>query len=264
VPVGTVDALILGLVQGATEFLPISSSGHLVLTGALLGVEEGGLLVEITLHTGTLLAVLVYFRERIRWMLGGASRRDETGRRARAWILWLLIGTVPAAVVGIAFKHPIEEIFRSPRAALLGLLATGFILMSTRWSRTRRTEPAGPAALVMGAAQALAILPGISRSGSTIAAGMWSGVEKAEAAEFSFLLSLPAIAGAALLQTADLLQGTVPGAGEMLLPLVVGFAASFAAGYAAIAGLLEVLRRRGLVPFAWYCWAVGAAGLFLI
>ncbi|MFO7767717.1 MAG: undecaprenyl-diphosphate phosphatase [bacterium] len=261
---GTFEALILGIVQGATEFLPISSSGHLVLTGALLGVEEGGLLVEITLHTATFLAVVVYFRGRIAWMAAGASRRDEVGRRARAWILWLLVGTLPAAAVGIAFRSPIEMAFRSPRSALLGLLATGAILLSTRWSVSRRTDPAGPAALIMGAAQALAILPGISRSGSTIAAGMWSGVEKSEAAEFSFLLSLPAIGGAALLQGADLLGGGVPGAAGMLPPLAVGFAAAFAAGYAAIAGLLEVLRRRGLVPFAWYCWALGVAGLLLV
>ncbi len=261
---GPIEALILGIVQGATEFLPISSSGHLVLVGALLGVEEGGLLVEITLHTGTLLAVLVYFRSRLRWMFTEAPRRDETGRRARAWILWLLVGTVPAALVGILLRGPIEEVFRSPRAALAGLLATGFILASTRWAVSRLKDPAGPAALVMGLAQAVAILPGISRAGATIAAGMWSGVDKSEAAEFSFLLSLPAIGGAALLQTAELMQGGVPGASGMVLPLALGFAASFAAGYAAIAGLLEVLRRRGLVPFAWYCWAVALAGLLIV
>lgn len=258
------EALLLGVVQGATEFLPISSSGHLVITEALLGIREGGLLVEVTLHAGTLCAVLIYFRSKIAWLLKCGIREGEEGEKARRYLLWLLIGTLPAAVAGLLFEEGISTIFESPAVALTGLLVTGVILFTSRWSIGRGRSAAGLAGLWMGLAQAVAILPGISRSGSTIAAGMWYGVERAEAAEFSFLLSIPAIGGAALLQMIDILKGAATGTGGMVPGLTVGFITALIAGYAAIAGLLEVLKRRGLVPFSWYCWVVGIAGLLLI
>lgn len=256
--------MVLGLIQGATEFLPISSSGHLVLTEALLGVNEGGLLLEVTLHAGTLLAVLVYYRRRIGWMLTEGARGGEQGKDARRWILWIVLGTLPAVIVGLGFQDGIARLFDSPRFALWGLIVTGAILISTFRLEGRDRPAAGPAGLVMGIAQAFSILPGVSRSGSTIAAGMWWGVNRAEAAEFSFLLSLPAIAGAMLLQGLDLLGGGTVATSETAVGLVAGFVVSFAAGYAAIAVLLGVLRRRGLAPFAWYCWAVGIIGLLVI
>jgi len=256
------EALLLGIVQGATEFLPVSSSGHLVLTEALLGVSEGGLLLEVTLHAATLLAVLLFFRGRIAWLIGAGIRRGDEGVRARRWILWLLLGTVPAAIVGLAFEDAVGRIFESPRVALIGLLITGAILFASRWSRPQGREPLGRVAMAMGLGQALAILPGISRSGTTIAVGMWAGLERTEAAEFSFLLSVPAIGGASLLQIIDLAQGGSM-AGLTAVPMLVGFTAAFVSGYAAIAGLLQVLQRRGLSPFAWYCWAVGAIGLLV-
>lgn len=258
------EALLLGIIQGATEFLPVSSSGHLVLTEALLGMTEGGLLVEVTLHAGTLVAVVAYFRSRLLWMLRGALRPGGEGGKARKYLLWLLIATIPAGTVGLLFEDAIATVFESPRVALIGLLVTGAILLSSRWSGERGRPAAGLAGLWMGFAQAVAILPGISRSGSTIAAGMWSGVDRREAAEFSFLLSVPAIAGATFLQVLDLLNGTA-GVGDALwLSLMLGFAAAFLSGYAAIAVLLEILKKRGLVPFAWYCWVVGVLGLILI
>ncbi len=258
------EALILGIVQGATEFLPISSSGHLVLTEALLGISGGGLLIEVTLHLGTLLAVLIYFRRRIVWLLTGGVARGEEGERARRWLLWLALGTIPAVVVGLGLRGAIEQLFESTTAALVGLLVTGGILFSSRWSRARGRSAVSSAALFIGLGQALAIMPGISRSGTTIAAGMWLGVDRTEAAEFSFLLSIPAIAGAALLQTWDLISGSAPDASMLAGALLPGFAAAFISGYAAIAGLLGILKRRGLVPFAWYCWAVALAGLVFI
>ena len=256
------EALILGIVQGATEFLPISSSGHLVLVEELLKVHVG-LILEVTLHAGTLLAVAIYFRRRLAWMATSALREDQEGRRARVWILWLALATLPAVAVGLGFKSGIEAVFESRRWALWGLIATGVVIFSTFRLRSRGRSAIGPAGLVMGIAQAVAILPGVSRSGTTIAAGMWCGVDRSEAAEFSFLLSLPAIAGAMLLQAFEVgAAGGVPSG--LLAGLVVGLLGAFLSGYAAIAGLLEVLRRRGLHPFAWYCWAVGLAGLILI
>jgi len=258
------EALLLGVVQGATEFLPVSSSGHLVLTEALLGVGEGGLLVEVSLHAGTLLAVVIYFRHRIAWLGRGAFAGDEDGRQARRWLLWLALGTLPAVVVGLGLRESVERVFESPLAAVIGLAVTGAILLGSRWSRSRGRAAASPAALVMGLGQALAIMPGISRSGTTIAAGMWSGVERSEAAEFSFLLSVPAIAGAALLMALDVLGGRAPGAEALTVPLLVGFTAAGLAGYGAIAALLAIIRRTGLVPFAWYCWAVALLGFIFI
>lgn len=261
---GLWEALLLGLVQGATEFLPVSSSGHLVLTEALLGVREGGLLVEVTLHAGTLLAVVVYFRRRLGWLLVRGLGRGPEGPTARRYLLWLLLGTLPAAAVGLLLEDSIAAVFESTQAALWGLMATGVILFTSRWARSRQTRPDGPAGLAMGLAQAVSILPGVSRSGSTIAAGLWAGTDRREAAEFSFLLSIPAIGGAAFLHLLDLLEGGAAAAAPLAGGLVVGFAVSFLSGLAAIALLLEILRRRGLAPFAWYCWGVGIIGLLVV
>jgi len=258
------EALLLGIIQGATEFLPISSSGHLVLSEAIMGIREGGLLVQVSLHAGTLLAVLVYFRSRIYHLFSRAFKSGDHGTASRRYLLWLLAATIPAGVVGLLFEDSITTAFESPKVALAGLLLTGAILLSTKWSNEREKPAAGLSGLWMGFAQALAILPGISRSGSTIAAGMWSGVNRREAAEFSFLLSVPAIGGASLLQLLDLMKGSAGAVESLAVGLVAGFVMAFVSGYAAIAVLLEVLRRRGLVPFAWYCWAVGLVGLILI
>ncbi len=258
------EAVLLGVVQGATEFLPISSSGHLVLGQALLDLRPPGILLEVTLHAATMLAVIVYFRKRLGWMILNALRKGEDGGQARRYILWLLIGTLPAGLAGVLLREPIGGLFDSPAVALYGLLVTGCILLSSRWSRERGVRADGRSAILVGLAQALAIIPGISRSGATIAAGMFSGVERRAAAEFSFLLSVPAIGGASLLQMVELLRGGLPAEGGLGVGLAVGFAAAFVSGYAASAGLLEVLRRKGLVPFAWYCWAVGLAGLLFL
>ncbi len=258
------QALLLGLVQGATEFLPVSSSGHLVLTEALLGVRGGGLLVEVTLHVGTLLAVLVYFRARLVGLLRDGVRAGPPGSAARRYLLWLLVATLPAAAAGLLLEDGIARLFDSPRAALVGLLVTGVILMSSQWARTRVRRPDGPAGLVIGLAQAVSILPGVSRSGSTIAAGLWCGVARSEAAEFSFLLSIPAIGGAALLHLVELARAGGGAVAGMVPGLLVGLVTSCLAGLAAIAFLLAVLRRRGLAPFAWYCWGVGIIGLLVL
>lgn len=258
------EALLLGVVQGATEFLPISSSGHLVLSQALLGVRPTGIFLEVVLHVATVLAVIVYFRTRLAWLVSGCVRRDEAGTAARSYALWLLIGTVPAAIVGVFFDDAVGALFDSTRAALWGLLVTGAILFSSRWARARARRPEGTPAVVMGLAQAVAIVPGVSRSGATIAAGMWSGMDRGDAAEFSFLLSIPAIGGAAALQVIELVREGMPAASPFGLALVIGFVAALLSGYGAIAGLLGILKRWGLLPFAWYCWAVGIAGLILL
>lgn len=250
------DAVVLGLVQGLTEFLPVSSSGHLVITEALLGLSIPGIVVEVTLHVGTLLSVIIVYRTRIWSLIEGALRG-----KADAWryIGLLVLATIPAGLVGLLFKNTVESAFDDPAVAGIMLLVTGVVLWTTRRPRPRTRQQPGPLlSLGIGVAQAFAILPGISRSGSTIAAAMWGDVDGEKAAEFSFLMSLPAIAGAAVLELKDLDAGA-QGIGGV--PLLVGFLVALVAGIFAIRFLVWLLRGQRFYVFAYYVWAVGAAFL---
>ncbi len=246
---------VLGVVQGLTEFLPVSSSAHLVILDNLLGVKQPTMSLAIFLHLGTLLAVVVvYFRQLLRILVGMFAGRRE-GRLG--W--FIVIGSIPAAVLGIALKDVFAKAFSSVLLSGVMLLVTGAILFwSGRLSRGRRDERAMTAgdALAVGAFQAVAILPGISRSGSTIAGGLWRGLEPKLAADFSFLLSVPAVLGAGLLDIREALKG-----GEVfdLRGLVLGTVLSFIFGYIAIKWLIAVVRRGRIEAFAYYCWAVGLA-----
>ena len=245
------DALILGIVQGLTEFLPVSSSGHLVMAQTFLGVPAPGVFLEVALHVATLLSVIVVYRVRLLALVVGGARLE---RDALRYIGMLILATVPVAVIGFLFRTPIEMAFDTPWVTGFMLLATGAILWSTTWGAQERpvTEPRAGQALAMGLAQCLALLPGISRSGSTIAAGLWLKLDGERAAEFSFLMSLPAIAGAAILQATEL-GGAVTVDG----PLIAAFVTALVAGVAAIKSLVWLVRRRGFHYFAPYVWVVG-------
>ncbi len=253
------DAVILGLVQGLTEFLPVSSSGHLVMAQQILGVHEPGVFLEVVLHVGTLLSVIIVYRAKLWELVVGLF----TGRgRDLRYIALLALATLPAAVVGVLLESSIESAFDAPAFAGAMLLVTGVVLWTTRFVEKDRpggtTEPGWLLALLIGCAQAFAILPGISRSGSTITAGLWGGMLGAAAAEFSFLMSIPAIAGAAVLQVGDVRADIgVIGA----VPLAVGFLTSLIAGVVAIKFLVWMLRRQEFHRFAYYLWAVGLAYL---
>ncbi len=250
------QAALLGLVQGLSEFLPISSSGHLVLGQALLGVRTGDITFEVIVHFGTLLAVVTALRERVWALVRGCSKGE-----AAAWwtVLMLGIGTVPAAAVGILFKDALEAFFFSPAAASGWLVVTGAVLWSTRFRRGDRQEIGVWDAVWIGMAQAFAVLPGISRSGMTISTGLWRGVDGREAAAFSFLLSVPVILGATALKVGEL--AAHPPALESLVPLGVGMVVAYASGVVAIRWLMALLRGGRLDRFAYYCWAVGLLGL---
>jgi len=246
-----------GLIQGLTEFLPVSSSGHLVLIPALLGFEEPSLAASVMLHLGTLLAVVAYYRTDLLRLLH--LRRDPEARRI---LLLLAIGTVPAALVGLTLHGPVETVFSEPWLVAVALMVTGAILLFSllvgkgvrRLAEGRWTD-----GVVVGLAQAFALLPGISRSGMTIAAGMAQGFQRKEAARFAFLLSIPAIAGAALLDGMDLVER-----GGFTSDLLLGMAVAAVVGYLTIAALIRVLTRVGLLPFALYCLAFGTAAYFLL
>jgi undecaprenyl-diphosphatase len=250
------EALLLGIVQGATEFLPVSSSGHLVIAQELLGVSEQGVVFEVAVHVATLVSILAVYRFRVGELAVGALRRDEAALR---YVGLLVVATLPAAFVGLLFEDAIEALFENPLAPGVALLVTGLILWSSRRAlpSARGAVPTWGAALLIGVAQAFALVPGISRSGSTVVAALWLGVAPREAAAFSFLMAVPAIAGAAVLQFGELGLSGGPGTAA----LAIGSAAAAVVGVLAIRTFVAMLSRESFHFFAPYCWIVGA--LFL-
>ncbi|MGH2535835.1 MAG: undecaprenyl-diphosphate phosphatase [Candidatus Promineifilaceae bacterium] len=261
------EAIILGIVQGATEFLPISSSAHVIMIPSLLNLPEPGLEAISIAHLGTLLAVLIYFRRdlwAIAWAWLGSLRVRRPLVSSDSRLGWyILLGSLPAVVAGYLLLAPIGRLFGQPMTAAWLLYATAALLVASEQLYRPRLALEGmrPAdALLIGIAQAFALLPGISRSGSTIAAGLGLGLKREAAGRFSFLLGVPAIAGAGLLALLDLLQSAGPASQWRLLLLT--FALAFGVGYACIAFLLAWLRRRRLYLFAVYCVLI--ASLYLI
>jgi len=267
-------AIVLGAIQGATEFLPVSSSGHLVIVQNLLGVElEGGNLLafDVCLHFGTLLAVLVFFRREVGQIISSYFRtvsdeRPSGGfsvREARRVGLYIIIGTIPAAIAGPLLNDFFEGLVSNAISAAFMLLVTGAILWGTRWvdDGVRGVMQTGwVRALLIGCAQALAIIPGISRSGSTIAGALYLGINRDLAARFAFLLAVPAIAGATVFKLGDLANFPK----EIMVATVAGTLVAFAVGLACIKWLLGVIRRGQISWFAPYCWLVGLATIIYI
>jgi len=255
------EAIIIGIIQGATEFLPISSDGHLVLIPAIFGLVQPDLVLIGLVHAGTLLAIISYFARDL-WAIlkavieGLVKRKPFADDNAR--LGWLMVlGSVPAAVVGLALKDWFEQQFESPVVAAVGLLVTAaFLVVGERLLRgTKRvSELTWLDTLIIGSFQVLALLPGVSRSGTTIAAGLGRGLDRPSAARFSFLVGLPAIAGAGLLSILEIFtaQGSLP-MGHYL----AAFVAAAVVGYLCIAFLLNWVKRHTLYLFAVYCAAVG-------
>jgi len=260
------QAAVLGFVQGITEYLPISSKTHLVVVPALLGWEAPSLEFIVLLHLGTFVGLVIYFFRRLWGIASGAVRGDGEARRM---VGLLVVATIPAAVMGFLFEETFERLLADPRRAAFALLATAVLLVAAEWaagtiSRGKRLprelseRPLMRHAVAMGLAQAVALLPGVSRSGSTMASGLVTGLRRPAAAEFSFLMALPAIAGANILETPELV-GAGFGTADW-----VGFAAALVSGYLAVAFLLRYLRRHSFLPFAIYCVVFGVgAGLAL-
>lgn len=260
-----IQAIILGLVQGATEFIPVSSSGHLVLVPWLLRWESPGLVFDTVVHWGTLVAVLAYFWRDWLALIGawlrGLLRWDWHDPQAR--LMWLLIvGSIPAAVIGYLLEDFFESLFGEPAWVGVFLLVTaGLLALSERLGERMRDmdDLHWPDALVIGLGQAAAIAPGISRSGATIAAGLFRGLRRTVAARFSFLLATPIIFGAGLFKLFDLFSTPDPLA--QVPALAAGFLAAAVSGYLCIWGLLRYLQRGRLYPFAIYCACAGLLGL---
>ena len=260
-------AAVLGLVQGVTEFVPVSSSGHLVLIPWLLGWDDPGLTYDVVVHLGTLAALVLCFWQDILKLLSGAWQILSHGKVATPearLVLLILLSAIPAALLGYLANDFVEGLLRSPRTVSLLLLVTGLLLVGSErlGRRDAAIEEMSPAdALVIGLAQGCAILPGISRSGATISACLVRGLGRYDAARFSFLMTIPVIVGATGSElTAAIAIGL---SASQVLQMVVGFLTAAASGYLAIRFLLRHLTRRTLRPFAFYCWGLGLIVLTL-
>ena len=270
------QAIILGIVQGATEFLPVSSSGHLIILPWLLGWQDPGLTFDVALHAGTLLAVLVYFGPQwiriFRAAFGGKVRvakifldppggkpawsqaeMDDAVSRERR-LLWLLVAaTIPGAIAGALLEKHADTTFRNPLLIAVMMILVGLVMWAAERVgsfRKRLADIGWGEAMTIGVSQAFAIVPGVSRSGSTIAAGLFCGMTREAAARFSFLLSTPIIAGAALLKAHHLIKEPLPR--EMYMPFAAGFVVSALVGFAAIAALMRYLHSHSLKLFIVY------------
>ena len=258
------SVLLLAVIQGLAEFLPISSSGHLVLARVAMSLEEGGMALDVALHVGTLIAVLWAYRADVGRILADLFRGEWR------FALWIVVATIPIGIIGITLKEHLEEAFQTASVAGAGMLFTAAVLIAGELARRAHVarEPAGlehPAerdfrpswadALVLGLAQALAILPGISRSGMTIAAGMMRGYSPAQAARMSFLMSIPAVTGAALVSVPDAVSEGFSGLSPGLIWSAVALSALV--GWGALRTLLLTMARGSFVWFAAYCALLG-------
>ena len=268
------EAILLGILQGLTEFLPVSSSGHLVLAQQFLGLQEPLVFFDVMLHVGTLAAVLVAYRDAIkRLVIGGLSTLGDTQfwRQPRAmlntsaelkFIGLILLGSIPTGIIAVLFKTQLESLFDEVSLVSIMLILTGFILQLPRLRREKADNPTGQLktwhAPLIGIAQGCAITPGISRSGTTISLGLFLGIPAKTAAEYSFLLSIPAILGAVVLKIRDVGDTTVP-----LHIVGTGMLASFIVGYIALRFLLVILNRGKFPVFSYYCIALGLTSLLI-
>jgi undecaprenyl-diphosphatase len=265
------DAVLLAVLQGLTEFLPVSSSGHLVLAQQLLNLHNPQIVsFDVFVHFGTLFSVVIVFWKDIIEILRSfikalkTRKAKEEHKKTEYFHLGIaiIIGTIPAGVIGLAFHRQIEETFTDPKFVAMNIVITGLILFLTRLAKPLKGKKVGILSSInIGLAQMVAILPGISRSGLTMSAALFMKIPPVQAARFSFLLSIPVIAGATLLKTYDLITfGTTIG----ILQIIVGIAVSAIVGYIAIKQMLRIMEKGKFSWFSLYCLAIGIFGIFFM
>ena len=256
----------LAVLQGATEFLPVSSSAHLALFHHVFGSKLDNLAFDVVLHLGTLASLVIFYRKELvrfarAFFLKLSGKLPEERKEDWQMVLFVLWGSIPAAVIGVGFQKFFEKSIDRPVEVSVELIITGIFLFLSRYSKPKGKELNYRNTIAIGFAQAVAILPGISRSGATITTGLFLGLERKKAADYSFLLSIPAVAGAALLEVPKLVNSGNPANhwGLFIAAAVV----SFLSGLLAIYLLLKILRKHSLEGFSYYCWAVGLFFLWL-
>jgi len=256
------QALILGIIQGLTEYLPVSSSGHLEIGNAILGVElEENLTFDVMLHVATVLSTLVVLWSEIDWITRGLFKFQMNAETK--YFLNIVVSMIPVGIVGVLFKDQIEKLFTG-NLLLVGccLMVTATLLTFTYFAKPRQKENISWLdALIIGIAQAIAVLPGVSRSGSTIATGLLLGNKKEKLAQFSFLMVIPPILGQALLSSLKFIKGDEAFGGIGILPMAVGFIAAFLSGCLACKWMINIVKKGKLVYFGIYCAIVGAIAI---
>ena len=252
------NVIILAVVQGITEFLPVSSSGHLVILQELLGVNAPGAGLEIALHLGTLLSIIFFYRRDLAELIKSLFKTHSDNFKL-SWktVCFVFIGSIPAGIIGILFDEKIEKIFDNPKLASGMLLITAVILLSTLLSKRENKKLGFANSLAIGISQAIAILPGISRSGSTIACARIFGIGASDAARFSFYLAIVSISGAALLKL-------IKSPGDFSFAYICGAIIAAIVGYFALKILIGLLKKGKLWVFAPYCALVGIVGLIFL
>ena len=249
-----IDGIILGIIQGVTEFLPISSSGHLVIAQELLGIEQPGNQFEILVHLGTLASIIVIFFDDIRFLFLLINKR-----RTQRFISYIIIGTVPAVFLGLGLKDTLESLFENIYYVGCALMFTGIILFSSKYFIRRDKDNSYYKSLLIGIAQALAIIPGISRSGMTISCALFLGLSAKESARYSFLLAIPVIFGAGLLMALDIHDGLQ----IEISVAIAGLISSFIIGIISLKWLLQLIQEGKFHYFGVYCFFVGIISIFL-
>ena len=272
----SIEAIILGIIQGLTEFLPVSSSGHLVLFQHLFGLKEAELFFDVCVHLGTLVAVVIVFRQEIIKILSALLQLVSLGGQKEKFLqrvdsdpdlkmaLLIFIGSIPTAILGLLFAGIADRLFSSTLITGLMLMVTGLLLWLTRKTESHAASVSSGdlstgKAFVIGIVQGLAIIPGISRSGSTISTGLLLGVDRETAARYSFLLSIPAIMGAGILSLKDGLSQT----NSVIWMSLLGAVTATLVGYGALKSLLHLVKKGRLHVFAPYCWLVGILAILL-
>ncbi|MBA4336947.1 undecaprenyl-diphosphatase UppP [bacterium] len=265
------EALFLGILQGITEFLPISSSGHLVIGESLLGLEVESLKsFDVVVHLGTFAAIIIYFWKDVVGLFKGLfsyiglMKKSSSNKEYQSLIAYIIIGTLPAIIIGLSMGDAIDFVFRNTFYVGLWMIIVGEVFLLSEWALKKFKNEEGlnwKKALFIGMAQAVALIPGVSRSGSTIAAGLFQGITREKAARFSFLLALPAILGAGLLTGIKEVKS-----GEFnveFAPLIVGFVSAAVAGFASVYFLMKFLKNHSLNVFAYYLFAMGAVSVII-
>lgn len=253
-----IEALVLGLIQGLTEYLPVSSSGHLAIGSALFGIQgEENLTFTIMVHVATVLSTLVILWKEVDWIFKGLFKfrmNDET-----KYFLNIVVSMIPVGIVGVFFKDTVEDVFGSGLMIVGAMLVlTSVLLAFSYYAKPRQKEKISLRdAFIIGLAQACAVMPGLSRSGSTIATGLLLGNKKEKLAQFSFLMVIPPILGEALLDVVKAMKGEAVSAGIDTLPLIVGFVAAFVSGCLACKWMINIVKKGKLIYFAIYCAIAG-------
>lgn len=264
----TIEAILMGILQGLTEYLPVSSSGHLTIASYFFGVDgEQNLTFTIAVHVATVLSTLVILWKEIVWILKGLFKWDGIMNSEQRYALAIIVSMIPVGIVGVFFKDYVEEIFGAG-LFIVGccLLLTAVLLIFSYYAKPRQKENISIMdAFVIGLAQAAAVLPGLSRSGSTIATGLLLGNKKEKLAQFSFLMVIPPILGEALLDVMKAMKGgtEAAAAGIGMWPLIAGFLAAFVSGCLACKWMIGIVRRGKLIYFGIYCAIVGLLLIFL-